>query len=89
MESSGPVWSLHRPSLDRQSFLWFKMGYGQEDDAHMLVVCGRDMSCGCNKASLSMLDGVQWCRRRTRVDDAVGTAIVDVACRREGHTTFP
>jgi hypothetical protein len=46
----------------------------------MLVVCRSDMSCGSNKASLSVLDGVQWCRRRIRVDDTACTAIVDVAC---------
>jgi hypothetical protein len=39
MESSGLVWNLHRPSLDRQSFLQLETADGWGRDAHMLVVC--------------------------------------------------
>jgi len=46
----------------------------------MLVVCRGDMAGGSDKTSLSVLDGVQWCRRRIAVDGTVGTAVVDVAC---------
>lgn len=46
----------------------------------MLVICRGDMSGGSDKASLSVLDGVQWCRRRIAVDGAVGAAIVGITC---------
>lgn len=54
----------------------------------MLVVCRGNMSGGSDKASLSVLDGVQWCRRRIAIDGAVDTAIV-VAYRREAHASSP